>query len=60
MRDGLNRPLGNPEEARLAEALYFLRNGTCSPESAQTLRSQVVPEPGFIELRGFEQLVNAW
>ena len=32
MRDGLNRPLGHPEEARLAEALYFLRNGTCSPE----------------------------
>ena len=61
MRDGLNRPLGNPEEARLAEALYFLRNGTCSPESAaQTLRSQrVASEPGFIELRGFEQLVNA-
>jgi len=61
MRDGLNRPLGDPEEARLAEALYYLRNGTCSPESAaQTLRAQQpVSEPGFIELGGFEQLVNA-
>ena len=60
MRDGLNRPLGNPEEARLAEALYFLRNGTCSPASAQTLRAQrAVSEPKLIELGGFEQLVNA-
>lgn len=60
MRDGLNRPLGDPEEARLAEALYFLRNGTCSPASTQTLRAQRgVSAPEHIELEGFEQLVNA-
>jgi len=62
MRDGFNRPLGHPEEAMLAEALYFLEHGTCSPESMaeQTLRTQATAgaereAPPY----GFDQLVNA-
>lgn len=62
MRDGLNRPLGHPEEARLAEALYFLRNGTCSPESASALRAQQAEpdESRLFPQQGFGQIINAW
>ncbi len=57
-RDGLNKPLANPEEATLAEALHYLRDGSCSPESTQTLQTL---EPGrFYERKGFGQIVNAW
>jgi len=57
-RDGLNKPLADPEEASLAEALFFLRNGTCSPQPEQTLQTL---EPGRLyEPRGFRQVLNAW
>lgn len=59
MRDGLNRPLGHPEEARLAEAIYFLRNGTCSPASAEALRTQEAGPARRLDSSGLEQLINA-
>ena len=57
--DGLDRPLGDPEEASLAEALHYLREGACSAraeEAARALRTELEVERAF----GFQQLVNAW
>ena len=59
MRDGLNRPLGHPEEARLAEAIYFLRNGSCSPASAESLRNQKAAPARTLEPFGLDQIINA-
>lgn len=61
--DDLNRPLGNPEEASLAEALSFLRTGTCSIRSAAAAQAQAQlrREIGDLPpLDGWRQLVNAW
>ena len=58
VRDGLNKPLAHPDESSLAEALYHLRNGTCSPNAEQTL---LTTERGrFAEHTGFGQIINAW
>ncbi len=59
MRDGLNRPLGHPEEARLAEAIHFLRNGTCSAPPAETSRPQLAGPATSLELSGLAQIINA-
>ena len=57
-RDGINKPLAHPDEASLAEALYYLRNDTCSPDAAQTL--ETTERGRFFERKGFGQIVNAW
>ncbi|MGH8278759.1 MAG: S41 family peptidase [Gammaproteobacteria bacterium] len=36
--DDLNHPLGDPDEASLAEALYYIANGNCGPNAAQAAR----------------------
>ena len=60
--DYLNRALGDPEEASLAEALNFLRTGTCSPRAAIVSRAleELRREVRFIERGGWEQTLNAW
>ena len=60
--DDLDQALGDPEEASLAEALDFLRTGTCSPRAAIASRSleELRREVRFIERGGWEQLLNAW
>ncbi len=60
--DDLNQALGDPEEASLAEALDFLRTGTCSPRAAIASRSleELRREVRFIERGGWEQTLNAW
>ncbi|MFQ5790605.1 MAG: S41 family peptidase, partial [Acidobacteriota bacterium] len=60
--DELDRPLSDPEEASLAEALNFLRSGSCSPRSAAAslalaLRRAAIP---VLERDGWRQLLNAW
>ena len=60
MRDGLNRPLGHPEEARLAEAIHYLRTGSCTPPLVEPTRAQrSAPAPAFT-LTGLSQIINAW
>jgi carboxyl-terminal processing protease len=54
--DNLDRPLGDPTESSLAEALYFLRRGRCSPESQSGLRglgaeARSLPATGWARLR---------
>ena len=58
VRDGINKPLADPEEASLAEALYHLRNGACSPDVAQRL--ETTDRGRFVEHTGFGQIINAW
>lgn len=62
--DELNRPLGSPEEASLAEALSFVRTGACSIRSTAAAQAQeeLRSEIGdFLQqLDGWRQLVNAW
>ena len=60
--DGLNRPLGDRQEASLAEALHFLRTGSCSPRSGVASRSleQLRPESGVTAPSGWAQILNAW
>ncbi len=58
VRDGLDKPLADPEEASLAEALYHLGNGACSPDAAQRL--ETTDRGRFVEHTGFGQIVNAW
>ena len=55
---GSTNPLADPEEASLAEALYHLGNGACSPDAAQRL--ETTDRGRFVEHTGFGQIVNAW
>jgi C-terminal processing protease CtpA/Prc len=57
VRDGLNKPLADPEEASLAEALYYLRNDACSPDAAQRL--ETTDRGRLVEHTGFGQIINA-
>ena len=60
--DDLDRLLGDPGEASLAEALNFLRTGSCSRQAAIASRSleQLRRDTGAPEPNGWEQLLNAW
>ena len=60
--DDLDNALGDPEEASLAEALDFLRTGTCSPRASVASRSleELRREVSALERSGWEQLLNAW
>lgn len=60
--DDLNRQLGDPEEASLAEAFNFLRTGSCSRQAASASRSleEMHRTVGPVERRGWEQVLNAW
>ena len=60
--DDLENPLGDPEEASLAEALDFLRTGRCSARSATASRSleELRREVSLVKRNGWQQLLNAW
>ncbi len=60
--DDLNRPLGNGEEASLAEAVHFLRTGACSTQSAalKSSRAQRQIDQRVIFMDGWRQMLNAW
>ena len=58
VRDGIDKPLADPDEASLAEALYHLRNGACSPDASQRL--ETTDRGRFVEHTGFGQIINAW
>jgi carboxyl-terminal processing protease len=61
--DDLDRPLGSPEEASLAEALHVLRTGGCSHAAARGVRAQARLRARGVErwpADGWRQLVGAW
>jgi C-terminal processing protease CtpA/Prc len=60
--DDVDRPLADPREASLAEALYVVRNGRCSGAAAAQAAVQArfrerVPE---LPRDGWRQTLNAW
>ena len=59
--DDLDHPLGASEEASLAEALHFLRTGSCSDaaEAAVALSQSRRASPVAARPTGWQQLVNA-
>jgi C-terminal processing protease CtpA/Prc len=56
--DNLDRSLGDPAESSLAEALYFLRRGECSPDSEEAALS--LREPSILRGSGWQRLLNAY
>jgi hypothetical protein len=59
--DGLDLPLGDETEASLAEALHFMRNGSCSLKAAPTgLESQAARVRRTIPRRGFDAEVDVF
>jgi carboxyl-terminal processing protease len=60
--DDLEHQLGDPAEASLAEALHFVRTGTCSrPPAEATARARAVrTQRDVLRPTGFQQLVGAW
>jgi carboxyl-terminal processing protease len=60
--DELERAFGDPREASLAEALNFLRTGSCSPGSVAAAQSlaRLRSETRALELDSWRQLLNAW
>jgi C-terminal processing protease CtpA/Prc len=61
--DDLDRPIGDPGEASLAEALFVLRRGRCSGRAAaeveiQARRRALIPEP--FEPDPWRQLLGAY
>jgi hypothetical protein len=59
--DDLGRQLGDPREGSLAEALYVIERGRCSPESQSEARA-LRTEEGASALypHDWARLVNAW
>jgi C-terminal processing protease CtpA/Prc len=60
--DNLDRPLGDPMESSLREALYVIERGECSPESrtpAQTLRGEEGAR-SLLYPHDWARLLNAW
>lgn len=57
--DDADRPLGDPAEASLAEALHLVRTGTCSalPESASQRARRLAPR---VAIDGWQLLVGAY
>ena len=60
--DDLDHAMGDPEEGSLAEALGFLRTGTCIALAAAVSRSleELRREIPVLERSGWRQLLNAW
>jgi hypothetical protein len=60
--DDLGQPLGDPREASLAEALNFLRTGSCSRQAAIASRSleELRRDTVSTEPSGWDQVLNAW
>jgi carboxyl-terminal processing protease len=61
--DDLDHPLGDSDEASLAEALRFLRTGRCSVAAAGVARAQAEREAQIgrgLPKDGWRQLVNAY
>jgi C-terminal processing protease CtpA/Prc len=56
--DNLDRALGDPAESSLAEALYFLRRGECSPDSLEAAKA--MREPPIHRATGWQSLVHAY
>jgi hypothetical protein len=56
--DNLDRALGDPTESSLAEALYFLRRGECSPDSQAAALS--LREPPVLGGSAWQRLLNAY
>ena len=57
VQDDLTQKLGDPNEARLKEALYFLENGTFSGTTARELGKIKEQQ---IEMSGFRQEIGAY
>ena len=57
--DGINRELGDPEEASLAEAFHYIRRDACSaaPTASATRRSATGPDRRAV---GWQSLINAY
>jgi len=56
--DGIDRELGDPQEASLAEALYYASHDACSapPEAARARRARITVDR---RAEGWQSLVNA-
>ncbi|MGE0865600.1 MAG: S41 family peptidase [Vicinamibacterales bacterium] len=56
--DDVSRPLGDVEEASLAEALTYIRTGSCSPRSETASRAlRLRPDT---RLTGWAAILNTW
>lgn len=62
--DDLSRPLGDPLEASLAEALGYVRTGRCGAAASAGLGPRREAGQGWfgnpVAADGFRQLINAW
>ncbi len=57
IEDDLNHAFGNPQESRLKEALYYIKNGAFSGQIARTRPST---QKSAIRLEGFRQEIGAF
>lgn len=59
--DDLDHPLGNPDEASLATALYYIANGNCGPNAAHAARvlSRAAAHQPLRRPYGWRSLLNA-
>jgi len=57
--DDITHQLGDPAEASYAEALTFLRTGSCSPRSEETSRAQRARLGSVPRLTGWAAILNA-
>jgi C-terminal processing protease CtpA/Prc len=57
--DGIDRELGDPAEASLAEAFHYIRHGECSLPSDRVLPSRARGGPDW-RAAGWQSLVNAY
>lgn len=60
--DELSEPLGSPNEASLAEALYYIANGNCGPAAAAAERAiaRAAALRPSSQKYGWQNLVNAY
>lgn len=60
--DDLDHPLGDPDEASLATALYYLANGNCGPNAARAARvlSRAAAFRPLPRPYGWRSLLNAY
>ncbi len=54
--DDLDRPFGDPAEGSLAEALYYLQNGSCSAVAASKAAGDPASKPGDSRARRWKVL----
>lgn len=57
--DDLDHALGDPDEASLSAALYYLANGSCPPEGP-AVRMRAEFGPADIPLSGFRRLIGGF